>query len=87
MILIYSEDISPRIEFVTRLIFTKIHRVEVSFTTNPAEFLYSELPKINYSQTKFNDEIYLKPHGLLTQSTLGKVVIKPFEYNNSTVFF
>jgi hypothetical protein len=87
MILIYSEDISPRIEFVTRLIFTKIHRVEVSFTTNKAEFLYSELPKINYSQTKFNDEIYLKPHGLLTQSTLGKVVIKPFEYNNSTVFF
>jgi hypothetical protein len=87
MILIYSEDISPRIEFVTRLIFTKIHRVEVSFTTNKAEFLYSELPKINYSQTKFNDEIYLKPHGLLTQSTLAKVVIKPFEYNNSTVFF
>jgi hypothetical protein len=87
MILIYSEDISPRIEFVTRLIFTKIHRVEISFTTNKAEFLYSELPKINYSQTKFNDEIYLKPHGLLTQSTLGKVVIKPFEYNNSTVFF
>jgi hypothetical protein len=87
MILIYSEDISPRIEFVTRLIFTKIHRVEVSFTTNPAEFLYSELPKINYSQTKFDNEIYLKPHGLLSQSTLGKVVVKPFEYNNSTVFF
>jgi hypothetical protein len=87
MILIYSEEITPRIEFVTRLIFTKIHRVEVSFTTNPAEFLYSELPKINYSQTKFDNEIYLKPHGLLSQSTLEKVVVKPFEYNNSTVFF
>jgi hypothetical protein len=45
MILIYSEEISPRIEFITKLIFTKIHRVEVSFTTNKAEFLYSENQK------------------------------------------
>jgi len=87
MILIYSEDITPRIEFVTRLIFTKIHRVEVSFTANKAEFLYSENPKINYSQTKFGDEIFIKPHGLLSQNTLAKVDVKPFEYNNSTVFF
>jgi hypothetical protein len=72
MILIYSEDISPRIEFVTRLIFTKIHRVEVSFTTNKAEFLYSELPKINYSQTKFNDEIYLKTSRTSNSKYLGE---------------
>jgi len=87
MILFYSEVITPRIEFITRLIFTKIHRVEVSFTTNQAEFLYSELPKINYSHTKLDDGIYLKPHGLLSQSTLKKLDVKPFEYNNSNVFF
>ena len=87
MILIFSEEITKRIEFITRLIFTKIHRVEVSFTTNQAEFLYSELPKINYSQTKLDDGIYLKPHGLLSQSTLEQLVVKPFEFNNSAVFF
>ncbi len=87
MILIYSEEITTRIEFVTRLIFNKIHRIEVSFTTNKAEFLYSELPKINYSQNQFGDEIYLKPHGLLSQNSLKKVVVTPFEFNNCPVFF
>ena len=87
MILFYSEEITPRIEFITQLIFTKIHRVEVSFTTNQAEFVYSELPKINYSHNKLDDGIYLKPHGLLSQSTLVKVDVKPFEYNNYAVFF
>jgi len=87
MILIYSEEITPRIEYITRLIFTQIHRVEISFTNNSAEFKYSELPKINYSQTRFGDEIYIKPHGLLSQNTLDKVEVTPFEFNNSTVFF
>lgn len=87
MILIYSEEITPRIDYITKLIFNQILRVEIAFTTNSADFLKSVNPKINYSQKKFGDEIYLKPHGLLSQSTLGKVVAKPFEYNNSTVFF
>ncbi len=87
MILIYTEEITSRFEFITRLIFIKILRVEVSFTTNKVEFLYSESPKINYSQTKFEDEIYLKPHGLLSQNNLVKFDVRPFEYNNSTVFF
>ena len=87
MILIYSEEISSRIDYITKLIFNQILRVEIGLTTNSAYFLKSENPKINYSQTKFGDEIYLKPHGLLSQINLGKVDVKPFEYNNSTVFF
>ncbi len=87
MILIYSEEITPRIEYITRLIFVRIHRVEISFTTNPAEFRYSELPKINYSQKKFGDEIYIKPHGLLTQSKLEKVEVNPLGFNNINCFF
>lgn len=87
MILFYSEEITPRIEFIAKLIFTKIHWTEVTFTTNKAEFLYSENPKINYSQTRFGDEIYIKPHGLLSQNTFSKVDVNPFEYKNNTVFF
>ena len=74
MILIYSEVISPRINYITKLIFNQILRVEIELTTSSADFLKSENPKINYSQKKFGDEIYLKPHGLLSQSNLGKVV-------------
>src|SRR5690554_2221386 len=87
MILVYSEVITPRIEYIFRLIFVQILRVEVIFTTNPGEFLYSEYPKINYSQKKFSDEIYIKPHGLLSQNILKKIEIKPVKYKGETFFF
>jgi hypothetical protein len=87
MILIYSEEITQRIEYIFQLIFEQILRVEVSFTKNRHEFLYSESPKINYSQTKFGDEIYIKPHGLLSNITIEKVEISPVKYNNETFFF
>lgn len=87
MILIYSEVITPRIEYIFRLIFAQILRVEISFTTDLFEFKYSDGPKINYSQTKFGDEIYIKPHGLLSGKTLEKVEIKPVIYNNESYFF
>lgn len=87
MILVYSEEITPRIEYIFQLIFVQILRIEVSFTTNPHEFLYSESPKINYSQKKFRDEIYIKPHGLLSQKNIETVEIKPVKYNSETFFF
>ena len=87
MVLIYSEEITPRIEYIFKLIFVQILRVEVTFTTNSAEFLYSELPKLNYSQNKFGDEIYIKPHGLLSQKAIEKVDIKPVKFNEETFFF
>lgn len=87
MILVYSEEITPRIEYIFKLIFVQILRVEVSFTTNPHEFLYCESPKINYSNKKFGDEIFIKPHGLLSQNMLKKPDIKKVKYKNETLFF
>lgn len=87
MILIYSEDISPRFDYITHLIFTQILQVKIKLTTNSAEFLKSGNPKINYSQVKFGDEIYIKPHGLLAQRGIEKVDIQPVQYKNQTCFF
>ncbi len=87
MILVYSEEITPRIEYIFQLIFVQILRVEVSFTTNSHEFLYSESPKINYSQKKFGDEIYINPHGLLSQKNIETVEIKTVKFNKETFFF
>ena len=87
MILICSEEITQRFEYISRLIFNRILRVEICFTTNFADFENSELPKLNYSQNKIGNEIYIKPHGLLSQNALKSIEIKPFEFNNLTCFF
>lgn len=87
MILIYSEEITPRFEYITRLIFNQILRVNIAYTSDSASYLDSDLPSINYSNKKFNNDIYIKPHGLLSQSGINPVEIKPVKYNSETYFF
>ena len=87
MILIYSEEITPRLDYIAHLIFNRILQVEISFTTNSVDFVNSENPKINYSQNKIGNEIYIKPHGLLSENVLKSIEIKPVEFNNLTCFF
>ncbi len=77
MVLFYSEEITPRIEYIARLIFSRILQVKVGFTSNPDEFLKSTDPKINYSSQKFGDELYIKPHYLLHHNTLITPNINP----------
>lgn len=87
MILIYTEELTPRIEYISRLIFTTILQNEVSFTTKSSKFLVSELPKINYSYEKFGDEFYLKPHRFLHCKALIQPNIQPVWHNGEKYFF
>ena len=83
MILIYSEEITPRIDYIFRLIFTQILQVEISFTTNSADFRKSTQPKLNYSFEKIGNELYIKPHGLLHEKTFIVPTIQAVWYNNA----
>ncbi|MCD6355071.1 MAG: polysaccharide deacetylase family protein [Prolixibacteraceae bacterium] len=87
MILIYSEEITSRLEYTARLIFTGILKIEVSFTTNSAKFKASESPKINYSNEKFGNAFFLKPHRLLFCKALISPAFKPVWYNGEKYFF
>ncbi len=87
MILIYGEEITPRIEYIAQLIFTQILEVEVAFTNNSADFKNSTLPKINYSFEKFSDEFYIKPHRIMHCKTLINPTINSVWYNGEKYFF
>lgn len=87
MILIYSEEITPRIEYVAQLIFTQILQVEVAFTTNSADFQKSSLPKMNYSFEKFNEEIYIKPHRIMHCRALIMPTINSVWHEGEKYFF
>lgn len=87
MILIFSEEITPRIEYITQLIFTQILQVEVAFTSNSVDFKNSTLPKINYSFEKFGDEFYIKPHRIMHCKALITPTINSVWYNGEKYFF
>ena len=87
MVLIYSEEKSPRLEYIAGLIFENILKTGVAFTNDESEFRKSNNPKINYSQRKFDDCPGLTPHEIL----FGKDVVYPvFEttlYEGEPYFF
>jgi len=87
MILVYTEKLNPRIEYIFRLIFTVILKNEVSFTTRSIDFLKSDLPKMNYSYEKFGDELFIKPHRLLYCRALIQPDIQPVWYEGKKYFF
>ncbi|QGY43862.1 hypothetical protein GM418_09390 [Maribellus comscasis] len=87
MILFYSEEINPRIDYIARLIFTQILGNEVVFTSNSSSFQKSDKPKINYSYEKFDDEFYIKPHRLLYCKAMINPDFKSVWYEGEKYFF
>lgn len=87
MILIYTDDFNPRIEYAFHLIFKQVLNVEIEFTSKSAEFLQSDLPKINYSYEKFGEEFYFKPHRLLHCKALIQPDIQPVWFDGKKYFF
>ncbi len=87
MILIYTDKLNPRIEYVFRLIFTTLLQNEVTFTTRSNRFLKSNLPKVNYSYERFGGEFYIKPHRLLHCKALIQPDIQPVWYKGEKYFF
>ncbi|MDD4107580.1 MAG: polysaccharide deacetylase family protein [Prolixibacteraceae bacterium] len=87
MVLFYTDELNPRIEYIVRLIFEDILKTEVSFTNNAAEFIASEMPGFNYSGQKFGNEFYIKPHPLMYSKSLIKPDLTPVWYKGEKYFF
>lgn len=87
MLLFYTDELNPRIEYTARFIFKEILDTEVAFTTKSTEFLKSELPKLNYSYEKFGDEVYIKPHRFMHCKALIQPNIQPVWHEGEKYFF
>lgn len=86
MILVYTEEITPRLEYIFSLIFEQLLKTPVQFTTNSSEFIKSDTPKLNYSPEKFGEEFYIKPHRLLFCKVLIALNINPVWYEGNKYF-
>ncbi|MDO8929619.1 MAG: polysaccharide deacetylase family protein, partial [Bacteroidota bacterium] len=75
------------VEYSFGLIFKTILGIELIFTTNQDEFLQSDLPKINYSQTNLSSGSFLKAHSLLFEKNIAVQEIETVEYKQMQLFF
>jgi len=86
-VLIFSPEITPRIEYICLFIFKTILGVEVTFTSKENKFLESNLPKINYSGTSLSSGLFLKAHAILFENSIEKQSIDEIEFRENRLFF
>lgn len=82
---IYSEQITPRLQYVANTLFAGI---DVTLTSSAETFYHFEGPKINYSRKKFSsDEFHVYPSGLLFEKNILRQKITCSEWNDLKIFF
>ena len=71
MLLIYSTHITPRVDYIFKLMLEEIAGFKINITTNKQEYLSYEGPSVNYSfETLKQNEVFVEPNGLLFQSSI-----------------
>ncbi|PCJ81142.1 MAG: hypothetical protein COA57_14490 [Flavobacteriales bacterium] len=86
-ILIYTPKVSNRLQYVFRLIFKEILRVEVEFTKNLEEFKLAEGVKISYAQKPVDEGLYFGAHSLLFEKGIKEQNITCFDWDETKAFF
>lgn len=71
-ILFYAQQSSNRLFYTVSLVLSEILALDVIFTQSKDIFINSNIPKVNFSDTTFdNNEIYIKPHPLIFENKIS----------------
>jgi hypothetical protein len=87
MLLIYLPQKTPRIEYVFDLLFKHEWEIEYSITHEKHAFENYPNEKINYSNTKFNNEFFIRSHSLLSENFIEKKNILVEEKQHTKILF
>jgi hypothetical protein len=88
MILLFSQNNSPRVQYSCSFIFKELMGVEYSITNNVDEFKNFDAVKINYSNNKIADnELMVFNYGLLFENDIRLQNTQCFEHNGYKTFF
>jgi hypothetical protein len=88
MVLIYSNIISPRLQYICSFIFKELMGNDFEITNNVKEFEDYDGVKINYSNTSIlNSPFQIVNTNLLFEDDIKEQLIKCFYVNGYTAFF
>lgn len=87
MLLIYTQKVTPRIDYSFKHICTRILKIPVDFTTTIEAFIAYQGPKISYGKQPLGNEVFIYAHGLLNQQGFEDVEISVRPWNNTVGFF
>ena len=81
MLLIFSQQITPRLDFIFKHVCTRILELEIGFTSVIEEFIAHQGPKLSYAKQPMGNEMFVQSYGLLEQSGVEdlEVQVKPWD--------
>ena len=73
MLLLYSSQYSPRLQYIAATLLQELSRIDIAFTYNKEEFRLFEGPKINYSKDPLDEEeLWIYPVPLLFENEITR---------------
>ncbi len=87
MIVIYSHKITPRVRYIFNHIFNRILSIPVKFTTEVAEFVAHNGPKLSYTKAALGAEFFIKSHELLYEQGVSDLDITIQKWDEVPCFF
>lgn len=88
MLLLYSENITPRLSYIIDFFSTQLFTEPITLTSDEIEFKESTAPKLNYSKDDMDEkEFFIQPYSLLFETGIRGQEIDCFELNFHKAFF
>lgn len=85
--LVYAATITPRLQYIFNCL-SSYYRIDFQITTERQFFISSEVAKLNYSEERVaENEIWIKPHTLLSENSIKQQPIQIFDFNGNKAFF
>jgi hypothetical protein len=87
-VVIFSEQISPRFQYICTVLLSKMLQTEVVFTQSETDFIAAGGVKINYSRRSISTHSFqIIPQGLLFETGIKDQHLECFSWNNIPAFF
>ncbi|HNX07673.1 MAG TPA: polysaccharide deacetylase family protein [Bacteroidales bacterium] len=87
MLQVYSPQVTPRISFIFDLIFKNILGLEYRVTDNREAFLKCSGPRLNYSGSRFDSEVFIESSGLLFDKGVRPQALRVSAWNGTKMFY
>ena len=81
MLLLFTQQVSPRISYVFKHICTRVLGVEVTFTSSIDTFIGHQGPKASYGAMSLGNELFFQSQGILLEHGVEsqEITVKPWE--------
>ncbi len=87
MLLIYTQKLTPRIDYIFKQICCNMLGIEISFTSEIEKFISHNKPKISYGKVPLGSELFFESHGLLSENKIEPVSIDVSKWGYTYGFF